>query len=67
MAQEVRRLFTQVVLGSGEKYTHFFDADFTYANADLAKFYGLSGASSSALVKVPAGVERGGILTTGAF
>ncbi|HMW73810.1 MAG TPA: DUF1592 domain-containing protein, partial [Cellvibrionaceae bacterium] len=67
MAQEVRNLFTQVVLGQGENYSHFFAADFTYANADLAKYYGLSGATGSALIKVPAGSQRGGILTTGAF
>ncbi|HEY6529422.1 MAG TPA: DUF1588 domain-containing protein, partial [Cellvibrionaceae bacterium] len=55
------------VLGDGEQFTHFFDADFTYANAALARFYGLSGASTNAVVRVPAGSERGGILTTGAF
>ena len=50
MAQ-VRRLFYSSGIGRWRKVHAFFDADFTYANADLAKFYGLSGASSSALVK----------------
>ena len=67
MVQEVRELFTHVVLDDSQAIDQFFAADYTFANATLASYYGLSGANSNAFTKIDGGANRGGILTSGAF
>ncbi len=67
MAQEVRELFSHVVLDDSQPIERFFNADYTFVNATLANYYGLSGATGNGFTKVSGGNNRGGILTTGAF
>lgn len=67
MVQEVRELFAHVVLDDTQTIDQFFAADYTFANATLASYYGLSGANGNAFSKIDGGANRGGILTTGAF
>ncbi|MDZ7923007.1 MAG: DUF1592 domain-containing protein [Marinagarivorans sp.] len=67
MAQEVRELFSHVVLDDTQPIERFFDADYTFVNKTLADYYGLSGAAGNGFTKVNGGKNRGGILTTGAF
>lgn len=52
------------VLTSDAPITRLLDADYTFANDQLAKLYGLSGVSGAALQKVSlAGAHRRGVLT----
>lgn len=67
MVQEVRELFAHIVLDDSQTIEKFFAADYTFANKTLADHYGLSGATGDNFVKVNAGANRGGILTTAAF
>ena len=67
MVQEVREFFAHVMLNDSLTIDSFFAADFTFANKTLADYYGLSGATGNQFIKVSAGANRGGILTTGAF
>ncbi|HEY7772368.1 MAG TPA: DUF1592 domain-containing protein, partial [Marinagarivorans sp.] len=67
MVQEVRELFAHVALDDSQSIEQFFAADYTFVNATLADYYGLSGVNGSGFTKVNGGATRGGILTTGAF
>jgi hypothetical protein len=67
MAAEVRKLF-ESRLDPGAELTALFDTDKVFANAELAKIYGLAGVTGTDLqaVTLPAGA-RAGLLGTGAF
>lgn len=67
MVQEVRDVYTHVVLEEGEAFRKMFDGDFTFVNGDLASFYGISGVTGSSMQKVKGLTERGGLMTSGAF
>jgi hypothetical protein len=68
MLEENKRFMLEF-LGNGKPIPSMLSADFTYANAALASFYGLPAVTGTALQKVPvAGTTRtGGLLTLGAF
>jgi hypothetical protein len=67
MAGEVRRMF-ETRLDPAADLTELFDTTKAFANADLAKIYGIAGVTGSELqpVTLPAG-PRAGLLGTGAF
>jgi hypothetical protein len=67
MAAELRKLF-ETRLDPGAELTELFDTDKVFANAELAKIYGLPGVTGADLtpVTLPAG-PRAGLLGTGAF
>ena len=67
MAQEVRDVFTHVVLDEGEPFTSLFDGNYTFANKALADFYGIGGVSGNNMEKVTGLVSRAGLVTSGAF
>jgi mono/diheme cytochrome c family protein len=67
MAQEVRDVFTHVVLDEGEVFTKLYDGNFTFVNQALADFYGISGVSGTAMKKVTGVTNRAGLVTSGAF
>jgi hypothetical protein len=56
-------------MGNNKAIPQMLSADFTYANASLASFYGLPAVQGDALVRVPTtGTNRpAGLLTLGAF
>lgn len=67
MREEVR-LFTSEVVRSDLGVRALFSADFTFADAQLARIYGLDGVTGSELVRVSlAGTERRGLLTMAGF
>jgi hypothetical protein len=67
MAQEVREVFKNVFYDSAATFSELYDANYTFANKELADYYGISGPTSSSFVKVSNLEKRGGITTTGAF
>ncbi len=67
MAQEVREVYNHVVLDEREPFEALFNGNFTFANNELANFYGISNVSGDDLKKVTDLKERGGLLTAGAF
>lgn len=67
MAQEVREIYNHVVLDEEEPFEALFNGDFTFANSELASFYGVSSVSGNNLKKVSNLKDRGGLLTAGAF
>jgi mono/diheme cytochrome c family protein len=67
MAQEVRDIFTHVVLDGGEPFSSMYDGDFTFANQALAEFYGIAGVTGSQMRKVTGVTDRAGLVTSGAF
>lgn len=66
LAQEVREMFKHNVL-TDAPFSEFFNSNYVLANNTLVDFYGLNGDPGSRFSEVPAGIERGGLLTTGAF
>jgi hypothetical protein len=66
MKAELSEAFSQVLLQDGETFKSFFDPGYTFANAALARHYGLPGVSGDQLQKVPT-TNRGGLLLSGAF
>ena len=66
MLEEQRRFFNQVVLDDGGSYQDLLLADFVMANAELAGFYGLSGAGNDFASLDVGASERGGLLGLGA-
>ena len=67
MREEVR-LFTAEVVRTNLGVRALFNADFTYANADLATLYEIDGVTGEALVRVSLeGTERRGLLTMAGF
>ncbi len=66
MAQEVREIFKHVMFDDTQPVSNLY-SNFSFMNNVLADFYGVSGPSGASFQKVENLVERGGILTSGAF
>ncbi|HYQ45532.1 MAG TPA: DUF1592 domain-containing protein [Polyangiaceae bacterium] len=64
LQQETRAFVTSVLSRPEGNLSDLFTAPYTYANADLAKHYGLTGATGSDFVKIDA-PGRAGVLTQG--
>jgi len=59
-------LFFAGIIHEDRSVLDFLDADYTYANERLAKYYGISGVTGDEFRKVSlAGTHRGGVLTMG--
>jgi hypothetical protein len=69
MRAEEDAFITHVVFDSTKKFSELFTADYTFANDELAAYYGLPapGTGTTAAKVSLAGSSRGGILTTGMF
>lgn len=69
MREEQDQFVTHVVFDSTKKFDELFNATYTFANADLAAYYGLPGAAGKATQKLDLGANspRGGLLTLGMF
>ena len=70
MRQEQDAFVQHVVFDSTRRFEELFDATYTFANQDLASYYGLPASGLSATVqKVELGADsaRGGLLTLGMF
>jgi hypothetical protein len=69
MRDEEDAFIGNVVFDSTKKWGELFTADYTFANDTLAGYYGLPAPGSAAAKKVmiPAGDQRGGLLTLGMF
>lgn len=69
MREEQDKFVTHVVFDSTKKFDELFNATYTFANADLAAYYGLPGATGQATQKLDLGADspRGGLLTLGMF
>jgi hypothetical protein len=66
MKAELSETFSHVMLQPGETFKSLFDPAYTFANAALARHYGMTGVSGDQLQKVPT-TTRGGLLLSGAF
>lgn len=67
MVEEQQRFFTDVALTREGKFSELFNADYVFANGELARFYGLAGAQSEfSKLSVTAASQRGGLLGLGA-
>ncbi|HVJ20110.1 MAG TPA: DUF1592 domain-containing protein [Polyangiaceae bacterium] len=66
LLQSETRTFVKALFDAGGSYEELVTAPYTYANAELAAHYGLSGASASEFVKVDA-PGRSGVLTQGSL
>jgi hypothetical protein len=63
MKRETYTFFASV-MRNDESILNLLDSDYTYLNADLAKFYGISGVEGDQFRRVPlTGNVRGGLLT----
>ena len=70
MREEQDNFVTHVVFDSTKKFDELFNATYTFANAELAAYYGLPAAGVGATtqkVDLGAGSARGGLLTLGMF
>ena len=70
MREEQDSFVTHVVFDSTRRFDELFNATYTFANASLADYYGLSSAGLGATtqkVELGAGSARGGLLTLGMF
>jgi hypothetical protein len=70
MRAEEDAFVTNVVFDSSKKFEELFTANYVYANDRLAAFYGLPAPGSATVPKkvmLPAGANRGGLLTLGMF
>jgi hypothetical protein len=66
MHQEVQRVLDEVIWKGDGKLETLLTLPFTFVNAPLAGFYGISGVSGDAFTKVPLdSKQRGGLLTNG--
>ncbi len=66
MRQETELYFAHV-MREDRPVTEFIDSNYTFANEDLAKYYGIADVTGKEMRKVtlPAGSPRGGLLTQG--
>jgi len=64
LQQETRAFVTNVLSSPEGNLSDLFTAPYTFANADLAKHYGLTGATGTDFVKIDA-PGRAGVLTQG--
>jgi len=64
MRAETLKVLDDITLGGDNDFRSFFDTTTTYVNAELAKVYGISGVTGTALVKttLPASGQRAGFL-----
>jgi hypothetical protein len=70
MREEQDQFVTHVFFDSTKRFDELFNATYTFANADLAAYYGLPATGVSATtqkVDLGAGSARGGLLTLGMF
>jgi hypothetical protein len=70
MREEQDNFVTHVVFDGTKKFDELFNATYTFANADLAAYYGLPTTGMGATtqkVDLGAGSTRGGLLTLGMF
>jgi hypothetical protein len=69
MRDEEDAFIGNVVFDSTKKWGELFTADYTFANDALAGYYGLPlpGSATPQKVMIPAGDQRGGLLTLGMF
>jgi hypothetical protein len=69
MRAETLKVLDDIALGGDNDYRNFFDTTTTYVNAELAKVYGLTGVTGTALVKttLPANGPRAGFLGQASF
>lgn len=65
LEDETRAFIEHVVFDSTHAYDELLSADYTFANADLAALYGLSGPSSATLEMTKLPKERSGFLGHG--
>lgn len=56
-------LFFEAVVRDDRSIPDLLDADFTFANEELAKHYGIDGVKGAEFVRVKAPADRGGLLT----
>ncbi|MDX1343641.1 MAG: DUF1592 domain-containing protein, partial [Reinekea sp.] len=66
MAQEVREIVKHVMFDGEQSVSAFYD-NFSFMNAELANYYGVSGVTGNDFTKVSNLSDRGGVLTSGAF
>lgn len=67
MLEEQKRFVTDVALTRDGKFSELFDANFVYANGELARFYGLTNSNNDySKVTTTEASQRGGILGLGA-
>jgi hypothetical protein len=70
MRDEQDAFVTHVVFDGSKHFDELFNATYTFANADLASYYGLSATglgSAAQRVDLGVGTARGGLLTLGMF
>jgi hypothetical protein len=69
MRAETLKVLDDIALNGDNDYRSFFDTTTTYVNAELAKVYGLSGVTGTALVKttLPINGPRAGFLGQASF
>jgi len=67
MMKEETELFFQAVMQEDRPITDLLDADFTFLNEKLARYYGIEGVKGDKFQRVtlPADSPRGGVLTQG--
>jgi hypothetical protein len=67
MIEEQKRFFIDVAITREGKFAELYNADYVFANGDLARFYGLpQGGGDYAKMPVTPDSQRGGILSLGA-
>lgn len=66
MDEEFQQFVQSVLLGGATQFKDLYVSDYTFANAALADYYGLNGASISTS-RIATNGERGGILKLGAL
>lgn len=65
LAAEQNAFVSHVVFDSSHAFGELLSADYVFANDAVAGFYGLPAGIGATAKKVPAGAQRGGILTLG--
>jgi hypothetical protein len=66
MVEEQKRFINDLTFASSGTFEQLFRADYVFANAELARFYGLRGGDDFAKVPATAASKRGGLLGLGA-
>ena len=66
MLDEVRAIYNDVIL-DGAPFTNLYASTYTFANATLAQYYGLSTSGLGSNMQKVTAPTRGGLMTTGAF
>ncbi len=68
MKEETERFF-EAIIREDRPVTDLIDADFTFLNEELARYYGIEGVKGKDFQRVtlPAGSARGGVLTMGSL